>query len=167
MSVGHLTGCSDLSTPFHKYDDVCGWVLRGEVAKRGGGDAEASLTTNDKEIARNPHPQTSSYLWKGVLSLTPNCRSASLKRIRQRSRCLEDRFLRCRPNCDRFTPSGHRQREKHPPGLRSYVKPLKQDLKGIFLVHGEEKAAFALRDGLFDAGVKRVEVPELNEVVEI
>ncbi len=29
--------------------------LRGEVAKRGGGDAEASSTTNDQEIARNPH----------------------------------------------------------------------------------------------------------------
>ncbi len=40
-------------------------------------------------------------------------------------------------------------------------------LRGIFLVHGEEKAAFALREGLFDAGVQRVEVPELNEVVEI
>ena len=45
-----------LSTPFHKYDDVCGWGLRGEVAKRGGGDTEASSTTNDKEIDRNPHP---------------------------------------------------------------------------------------------------------------
>ena len=30
--------------------------MRGEVAKRGGGDALASLTTNDKEIDRNPHP---------------------------------------------------------------------------------------------------------------
>ena len=48
--------CRHLSTPFHKYDDVCGWVLRGEVEERGGGDAVASLTTNDKEIARNPHP---------------------------------------------------------------------------------------------------------------
>ena len=45
-----------LSTPFHKYGNVWGWVLRGEVAKRGGGDAEASSTTNDKEIARNSHP---------------------------------------------------------------------------------------------------------------
>ncbi len=33
-----------LSTPFHKYGNVCGWGLRGEVA------------TRDKEIARNPHP---------------------------------------------------------------------------------------------------------------
>jgi len=27
-----------LSTPFHKYGNVCGWGLRGEVAKGGGGD---------------------------------------------------------------------------------------------------------------------------------
>ena len=30
--------------------------MRGEVAKRGGGDAGTSTTTRDKEIARNPHP---------------------------------------------------------------------------------------------------------------
>ncbi len=59
--------------------------------------------------------------------------------------------------------SGHADRDD----LIDYVKPLKQDLKGIFLVHGEERAAFSLREGLFEAGVKRVEVPELNEVVEI
>ena len=47
-----------------------GWVLRGEIAKRGGGDALASLTTNDKEIARNPiRPQG----WGGIPSL---CQSA-------------------------------------------------------------------------------------------
>ncbi len=34
-----------LSTPFHKYGNVCGWGLRGEVAKRGGGDAGTSATT--------------------------------------------------------------------------------------------------------------------------
>jgi len=34
-----------LGTPFHKYVNVCGWGLRGEVA-----------TTNHKGIARNPHP---------------------------------------------------------------------------------------------------------------
>ncbi len=45
-----------LSTPFHKYGNVCGWGLRGEVAKGGGGDAGTSTTTRDKEIARNPHP---------------------------------------------------------------------------------------------------------------
>jgi len=45
-----------LSTPFHKYGNVCGWGLRGEVAKKGGGDAGTSATTRDKEIARNPHP---------------------------------------------------------------------------------------------------------------
>ena len=45
-----------LSTPFPKYGNVCGWGLRGEVAKRGGVDAGTSTTTRDKEIARNPHP---------------------------------------------------------------------------------------------------------------
>ena len=45
-----------LSTPFHKYGNVCGWGLRGEVAKKGGGDAGTSATTRDKEFARNPHP---------------------------------------------------------------------------------------------------------------
>ena len=55
-SCQHISSSDHLSTPFHRYGNVCGWVLRGEIAKRGGGDAVASLTTNDKEIARNPHP---------------------------------------------------------------------------------------------------------------
>jgi hypothetical protein len=38
------------------FDDYCGRVLRGEVAKGGGGDAVVSSTTSDKEIARNPRP---------------------------------------------------------------------------------------------------------------
>ena len=59
--------------------------------------------------------------------------------------------------------SGHADRDD----LIDYVKPLKGDLKGVFLVHGEERAAFALRDGLVDAGVRNVSVPELNEVVEL
>jgi hypothetical protein len=45
-----------LSTPVRKYGHVCAWGLPGEVAKRGGDDAVASSTTNDKEIAPNPHP---------------------------------------------------------------------------------------------------------------
>jgi len=44
-----------LSTLFHRYGNVCGWDLRGEVAKGGGGDAGTSTTTRDKEIARNLH----------------------------------------------------------------------------------------------------------------
>ena len=59
--------------------------------------------------------------------------------------------------------SGHADRD----GLINYVRPLKDRLRGTFLVHGEERSAFALRDGLLDAGVQNVEVPELNEVVEI
>ncbi len=44
-----------LSASFHKYDDVCRRVLRGEVKERGGGDAGTSAATSDAEIARNPH----------------------------------------------------------------------------------------------------------------
>ena len=59
----------DLSTPFHKYNDVCGWVLRGEVAKRGGGDAPASTRRLASIWSPSRSQQTSSYLWKGVLSI--------------------------------------------------------------------------------------------------
>ncbi len=37
-----VTSKAFLSTPFDKYNNVCGWGLRGEV-------------TSDKEIACNPH----------------------------------------------------------------------------------------------------------------
>ena len=36
-----------LSTPFHQYDDVCGWCLRGEIKERGEGDAGTSSTRNN------------------------------------------------------------------------------------------------------------------------
>ncbi len=45
---------SSLSTPVRKCGDGCGRGSRGELAKRGGGDAVASSTTNDNEIARDP-----------------------------------------------------------------------------------------------------------------
>ncbi len=48
--------CWGLSTPFHKYDNVCGSGLRSEVAKRGGGDTGTSAAAIDKEIARNLYP---------------------------------------------------------------------------------------------------------------
>jgi hypothetical protein len=38
----------------HKYILTCGKGLRGKVEERGGVDAVASWTTNDKEIVRNP-----------------------------------------------------------------------------------------------------------------
>jgi hypothetical protein len=38
----------------HKYILTCGKGLRGKVEERGGVDAVASSTTNDKEIVRNP-----------------------------------------------------------------------------------------------------------------
>ncbi len=59
-----------LSTPFHKYDDVCGWGLRGEVAKRGGGDAEASSTrcsgiVDDKRQRDRPQPPSAQRVGAG------------------------------------------------------------------------------------------------------
>ena len=59
--------------------------------------------------------------------------------------------------------SGHADRE----GLIDFVRPLKARLQGVFLVHGEERAALALREGLAGAGINDVHVPEWNEVVEI
>ena len=59
--------------------------------------------------------------------------------------------------------SGHADRD----GLIDYVRPLAESLRGVFLVHGEQRSAFALREGLLDVGVRNVGVPELNEVVEI
>ena len=38
----------------HKHVRTCGKGLRGKVKERGGVDAVASSTTNDKEIVRNP-----------------------------------------------------------------------------------------------------------------
>jgi len=57
-----------LSTPFHKYGNVGGWGLRGEIKEQGGGDAGTSTTTRDKEIARNLHP-SEGLGWAGPISL--------------------------------------------------------------------------------------------------
>ncbi len=94
-----------LSTPFHKYNDVC-WERDGDqIEARRRVDARASARRSNKEMGpsrpnpsggwglraislsfvvndanasppplfatspRKTHPQTSSYLWKGVLSL--------------------------------------------------------------------------------------------------
>ena len=51
--------------------------------------------------------------------------------------------------------SGHADRD----GLIDYVRPLRNSLRRTFLVHGEERAAFALREGLLDAGIHNVGVP--------
>ena len=94
-----------LSTPFHKYDDVCWERDGGQLEARRRVDVGTSARRNNKEMGpsrpnpaggwglrsislsfvvddasasppplfatspRKTHPQTSSYLWKGVLSI--------------------------------------------------------------------------------------------------
>ena len=50
------TNFSRLSTPFHKYGNVCGWGLPGQVEERGGGNVGTSATTSDEEMYRNTRP---------------------------------------------------------------------------------------------------------------
>ncbi len=45
---------STFSASFHRYGNVRGWGLRGEIKEQGEGDAGTS-TTSDTEVARNPH----------------------------------------------------------------------------------------------------------------
>jgi len=51
--------------------------------------------------------------------------------------------------------------------LLEYARAVKESVKEIFLVHGEEKAASILTQKLSEQGQKRVVYPELHEVVEI
>ncbi len=44
-----------LSTPFHKYGNVCGWGLRGEVAKGGGGDVR-DIDDDERQRDRSQPP---------------------------------------------------------------------------------------------------------------
>lgn len=51
--------------------------------------------------------------------------------------------------------------------LLEYVNNTKDSLKGVFVVHGEEKQSEALADGIKDLGIKNVLVPDLGEEVAI
>ncbi len=51
--------------------------------------------------------------------------------------------------------SGHADRQE----LLNYAAAVKEELKGVFLVHGEEASAFALKDGLQELGIDTVNVP--------
>jgi metallo-beta-lactamase family protein len=53
------------------------------------------------------------------------------------------------------------------PYLLEYGLASKSRLKGIFLVHGEPRAASVLQQKLTEAGVRRVHYPELGEEVEL
>jgi metallo-beta-lactamase family protein len=51
--------------------------------------------------------------------------------------------------------SGHADRND----LLNWVKPQASQLRGVFVVHGEEKSSQALADGLRNLGIKDVQVP--------
>jgi metallo-beta-lactamase family protein len=55
--------------------------------------------------------------------------------------------------------------DKH--DLLEYALASKDTLKGIFLVHGEERAATALMERIKENGVENVHYPEMGESVEI
>jgi metallo-beta-lactamase family protein len=51
--------------------------------------------------------------------------------------------------------------------LMEYALSVKDQVKKVFLVHGEKKSAMALRDGLEEKGLSQVYYPELHSVFEI
>jgi metallo-beta-lactamase family protein len=51
--------------------------------------------------------------------------------------------------------------------LMEYVQATRASLQQVFLVHGEEKAAQALRARLGEVGIKDVHFPELHSSVVI
>jgi metallo-beta-lactamase family protein len=51
--------------------------------------------------------------------------------------------------------------------LVEYAQAVKGSARGIFLVHGEEKAATALQEKLDEAGMRNVVYPQLHASVEI
>jgi metallo-beta-lactamase family protein len=59
--------------------------------------------------------------------------------------------------------SGHADRDD----LLNWVKPHRTNLRGAFVVHGEDGSALALADGLRDLGVRNVQVPEKGQCFEL
>ena len=59
--------------------------------------------------------------------------------------------------------SGHADRND----LLAWVKPQAQNLKGVFLVHGELDSAMSLAAAIRDLGVKNVQVPAKGDVVAL
>jgi len=51
--------------------------------------------------------------------------------------------------------------------LMEYALAVKDQVKKVFLVHGEEKSAMALKENLADKGISEVYYPELHSSVEI
>lgn len=59
--------------------------------------------------------------------------------------------------------SAHADRE----GLLAYVAALKDGLRSVFLVHGEEKSAFSLQEAIEELGIRDVYVPEPHQSFEV
>lgn len=52
-------------------------------------------------------------------------------------------------------------------GLLGWVKPIANNLKGVFVVHAEEDAAAALVQGLHDLGIRNAFAPQRGQRVEL
>ncbi len=59
--------------------------------------------------------------------------------------------------------SGHADRND----LLNWVKPQASQLRGVFVVHGEEPSALALADGIRALGIQNVQVPSRGQSVEL
>jgi metallo-beta-lactamase family protein len=59
--------------------------------------------------------------------------------------------------------SAHADRD----GLLRWVDRIASEFEGVYLVHGDPEAAFALREGLEAQGIRHVHVPELDETVNV
>ncbi|MCK4271361.1 MBL fold metallo-hydrolase, partial [bacterium] len=59
--------------------------------------------------------------------------------------------------------SAHADRD----GLIGYVRGAQKNVRGVFLVHGEESQGYALAEGLKEAGIDKVKVPHPGESVDL
>ncbi len=59
--------------------------------------------------------------------------------------------------------SAHADRDE----LLAWIDLAKSNLKGVFIVHGEEKSALALADGIRALGVREVRVPNIGDIVTL
>ncbi len=59
--------------------------------------------------------------------------------------------------------SGHADRN----GLLEWVKPIARELKGVFVVHAEEKAAESFIEGLHELGIKNAIAPTLGQQINL
>lgn len=53
------------------------------------------------------------------------------------------------------------------PELLDYVRPLVEQLRAVFIVHGELSSAESLAEGLFEFGVRNAFIPQEGQVIEL